>query len=162
MAEKTEQAPEGGGKKKLIMIIAIVLVVLIGGGAAAFMLMGKSEEELAKEKAEQEAAAMASPNVGPMVDIESFIVNILDDSGTRYLKAAITLELTDDKVAEEVSQRMPQIRDAIIMLIGNKTFSELQDYQGKMQLRAELTTSLNELMTTGKIKRIYFTDFVVQ
>ncbi|RME35794.1 MAG: flagellar basal body protein FliL [Deltaproteobacteria bacterium] len=163
MAEKTEQAPEGGGKKKkLILIIAIALVVLIGGGVAAFLLMGKSEEELAKEKAAKEAEALASPDVGPMVNIEPFIVNIMDESGTRYLKAALTLELTDDKVTEEVNQRMPQIRDAVIMLIGTKTFSELQDYQGKMQLRAELTARLNDLMTTGKIKKLYFTDFVVQ
>ncbi len=162
MADKTEKAPEGGGKKKLILIIAIVLVVLIGGGVAAFLLLGGNDEEAKKERVAQEAAALESPDIGPMVNIESFIVNILDDSGTRYLKAAMTLELTNDEVVDEVNQRMPQIRDAVIMLIGNKSFSELQDLQGKMQLRAELTAKLNSFLKTGKIKRIYFTDFVVQ
>ncbi|TYP00201.1 flagellar FliL protein [Geothermobacter ehrlichii] len=162
MAEKTEKAPEGGGKKKLILIIAIALVVLIGGGVAAFLLLGGSDEEAKKGKAAQEAAALESSDVGPMVNIESFIVNILDESGTRYLKAAMTLELTNEQAVDEVNQRMPQIRDAVIMLIGNKSFNELQDLQGKMQLRAELTAKLNSFLKTGKIKRIYFTDFVVQ
>lgn len=33
---------------------------------------------------------------------------------------------------------MPQIRDAILLLIGNKTVEELQDIQGKNQVKAEL------------------------
>jgi flagellar FliL protein len=57
---------------------------------------------------------------------------------------------------------MPQIRDAILLLIGNKTFAELSDLQGKLQLRAEIIARLNKLLTTGKVKGIYFTEFVVQ
>ncbi|PNU21127.1 flagellar basal body protein FliL [Geothermobacter hydrogeniphilus] len=164
MADKPESAPEGGGKsKKMLLIIIIAAVVLIGGGVAAFLLLGgNSDAEAKAEQAKKDAEAIASTNIGPMVNIESFIVNILDDSGTRYLKAAMTLEVTSDKTVEEINQRMPQIKDAILLLIGNKSFSELQDLQGKMQLRAELSAKLNDLLKSGQIKRIYFTDFVVQ
>jgi flagellar FliL protein len=62
----------------------------------------------------------------------------------------------------EVNQRMPQIKDAILLLIGNKTFHELNDLQGKIQLRAELINKINSILLKGKVKRIYFTDFVVQ
>jgi len=31
-----------------------------------------------------------------------------------------------------------------------------------MQLRAELNAKLNDFLKSGQIKRIYFTDFVVQ
>jgi len=162
MANKPESAPEGGGKsKKMLLIIIIAAVVLIGGGVAAFLLLGGNSDAEA-EQAKKDAEAIAGTNIGPMVNIESFIVNILDDSGTRYLKAAMTLEVTSDKTVEEINQRMPQIKDAILLLIGNKSFSELQDLQGKMQLRAELSAKLNDLLKSGQIKRIYFTDFVVQ
>jgi flagellar FliL protein len=57
---------------------------------------------------------------------------------------------------------MPQIRDSILMLIGNKTYDELQDIQGKKQLQAELISKLNSILRTGKVKEIYFTDFIVQ
>ena len=57
---------------------------------------------------------------------------------------------------------MPQIRDSILLLIGNKTYEELQDLQGKKQLKAELTSKLNSILHYGKVKEIYFTDFVVQ
>ncbi len=100
--------------------------------------------------------------VGPMVNIESFIVNILDDQESRYLKAAITLEVANEEVSVELMQRMAQVKDSILLLIGNKTFSELNDLQGKMQLRAELLNKVNSILLKGKVKRIYFTDFVVQ
>ena len=57
---------------------------------------------------------------------------------------------------------MPQIRDAILLLVGNKTFEELQDLQGKKQLKAELLSKINAILQSGQAKSIYFTDFVVQ
>lgn len=164
MAKKdTDAASEeaGGSKKKLIIIIAAVVLLAAIGGGAAFFLLGDKDE---KPDPEAEAAAMAAKAkaVGPMVDIETFIVNILDDDENRYLKAAITIEVDVPSTADEINSRMPQVQDAILLLIGNKTFSELRDMQGKMQLRAELINRLNEVLTTGKVKRIYFTDFVVQ
>jgi flagellar FliL protein len=96
------------------------------------------------------------------VDIQDIILNILDKNETRYLKTSITLELQDEETVAEVNQRMPQIRDSILLLIGNKTFAELSDLQGKLQLRAEIIVRLNKLLKVGKIKGIYFTEFVVQ
>ena len=163
MAKKdaAESPDEGGSKKKLIIIIAAVVLLAIIGGGAAFFLMGDKKE---KTDPEAEAAAMAASAkmVGPMVTIDTFIVNILDDEENRYLKAAITLEVDAPTTADEINSRLPQLQDAILLLIGNKSFSELRDMQGKMQLRAELLNRINEIISKGKVKRIYFTDFVVQ
>ena len=40
----------------------------------------------------------------------------------------------------------PNIRDTILLLIGNKTFEELEDLQGKKQLKAELTSKINSFL----------------
>ena len=163
MAKKdaAEASEEGGSKKKWMIIIAAVVLLAIIGGGAAFFLMGDKKQ---KSNPEAEAAAMAAnaKMVGPMVTIDTFIVNILDDEENRYLKAAITLEVDVPTTADEITSRLPQLQDAILLLIGNKTFSELRDMQGKMQLRAELLNRINEILSKGKVKRIYFTDFVVQ
>lgn len=156
------QAEEGGGsKKKLIIIIAAVLVLLIGAGVGAFFFMGGEEEKISPEEEQAELERQAK-QVGPMVNIDSFVVNILDDEESRYLKAAITLEVSDEEASMELTQRMPQVKDAILLMIGNKTFSELNDLQGKIQLRAELINKVNSLLEKGRVKRIYFTDFVIQ
>lgn len=164
MAKKeAEESEEGGGsKKKLIIIIAAVLVLLIGAGVGAFLFLGGEKEEKISPEQEQALLEKQAKEVGPMVAIDTFIVNISDDQDSRYLKAAITLEVDTPEATMEVNSRMPQIKDAILLLIGNKTFGELNDLQGKIQLRAELINKINSILLNGKVKRIYFTDFVVQ
>ncbi|MFO7765997.1 MAG: flagellar basal body-associated protein FliL [Pelovirga sp.] len=164
MAKEADKKTEAGGssKKKLIMIIAAVVVLLLGVGIGAyFFLTGGADKPLTPEQ-EQALLERQAKEVGPMVDLESFIVNILDEGEVRYLKAAITLEADTVETVTELNQRLPQIKDATLLLIGNKTFAELSDLQGRLQLRAELLNRINSLLVSGKVKRIYFTDFVVQ
>lgn len=162
-AKTTEE--EGGRKKKLIIIIAAALVVLLGAGAAAYFLFLKKDpppEEDANEQVEMIQPEVDDAEIGPMINIEEFIVNIISEDSAHYVKASLTLELTNEKVLEEATKRMPQIRDAVLLLIGNKTFEELQDLQGKKQVKAELKNRINTFLKTGKVKSIYMTDFVVQ
>ncbi len=175
MAEKepkkdtSEEGSKKGGKKKLIMIIAGVLVLLLAGGGAYYFLVFKPKQaELKRLQEEQnKAASLIKPvpeeaEIGPMVEITEFVVNIISEDTPHYVKAALSLELDKDKTMEEVNKRMPQIRDAILLLIGNKTFDELQDIQGKNQVKAELKSKINSFLKTGKVKNVYLTDFVVQ
>ncbi len=164
--QKAPENPESGGKKKLIIIIiGIVLLLLIGGGAGLFFFLNKDKTP---EKAADPGMEVPVPelnkstDIGPMVDIEEFIVNIISAENNHYVKASLTLELTNEFAKEEVTKRMPQIRDSILLLVGNKTYEELQDLQGKKQLKAELSSKLNAILQTGNVKSIYFTDFVVQ
>ena len=163
MAKKdtAEQPEAGGSKKKLIIIIAAVLVLLIGVGVGVFLFMGGEEEKKTPEQ-EQAELDMQANAVGPMVNIDTFIVNIIDDEESRYLKASITVEVSTPATTMEIAERMPQLKDAILLLVGNKTYGELKDLQGKIQLRAELINKINSILLKGKVKRIYFTDFVVQ
>jgi len=165
MAEKKEEKPKSSGsKKKLIIIGVVVLVLLIGGGVAAFFLLKKEPppEQVDPGLAVPVPELTQSADIGPMVDIEEFIVNIISADSNHYVKASLTVELTNEEVREEVEKRMPQMRDAILLLLGNKTYEELQDLQGKRQLKAELMSKINSFLQTGKVKSVYFTNFVVQ
>ncbi len=100
--------------------------------------------------------------MGPMVDIREFLVNIISEDNNHYLRTSMTVELSHDKAYNELNKRMPQIRDSILLLISNKTFDELYDSHGKKQLKAELLLTINDILTSGEATAIYFTDFVVQ
>ncbi|MFP7756407.1 flagellar basal body-associated protein FliL [Thermodesulfobacteriota bacterium B35] len=169
MADKdtgTNPPEEGGKSKKLIIIIVAAVVLLAGIGAAVYFLVLKKEPPPEDQTPEQvkmvEPTAEQEADIGPMLNIDEFIVNIISQDTNHYVKASMTLELSNDKVLEEAQQRMPQIRDAILLLVGNKTFEELQDLQGKKQLKAELKSKINSFLKTGRVKNIYLTDFVVQ
>ncbi len=163
MAEGEEKNSGGGGKLKLILLVLGVVVLLLAVGVAAY-LVGASKSGGQAESVSSDSLTQSQEQVaiGPMVNINDFIINILDKNETRYLKAAITIEVHNPETAVEITERMAQIRDAILLLIGNKTYAELSDLQGKLQLRAEIIARLNKILTKGKVKGIYFTEFVVQ
>lgn len=158
-----EEKKEGGGKSKMMLFAIIgVVVLVVAVGVAAYLLGSRSAQNGAPAEDAQVEDTAKAEGVGPMIDVTDFIINILDKNETRYLKAAITLELEDEATVAEVNERMPQIRDSVLLLVGNKTFAELNDLQGKLQLRAEIIVRLNKLLKKGKVKGIYFTEFVVQ
>ncbi|OQY25710.1 MAG: flagellar basal body protein FliL [Desulfobacteraceae bacterium 4572_35.2] len=160
MAEEEDKGSGGGKSKMMLIVIVGVVILLVAVGVAAYLLGSKSAQS-APVAAEVEETEKVE-GIGPMVDVSDFIINILDKNETRYLKAAITLELENEETVVEVNERMPQIRDSVLLLVGNKTFAELNDLQGKLQLRAEIIVRLNKLLKKGKVKGIYFTEFVVQ
>ncbi|WP_298036608.1 flagellar basal body-associated FliL family protein [uncultured Desulfuromonas sp.] len=163
MSENKEESKGAKGSKKFLLIIVVALVLAVGAGVGGFLLGSSGgDEKAAGEAAGSAEASQDQGTIGPLVGLDDFIVNLLDEQETRYLKSAITLELSGPLVGEEVQNRMPQIRDAILLLIGSKTFGELYDLQGKLQLRAELVSRINDLLKAGKVKKLYFTEFVIQ
>ena len=177
---KEEQAPveaEGGGsKKKMFIIIGAAVAVALILGVVAFMLLGKGDKkEAAKDGAKTEAkadahgaapagghgAAGGAPGVSSMYPLEPFIVNIYDGQELRYLKVKVEIEMSA-AVKAELDARLAPIRDAILILLSAKTLQDIQDVQGKNQLKEEIMTALNKILPPGKIAKVYFTDFVVQ
>ncbi len=101
-------------------------------------------------------------HIGKIVPLDDFVVNISDHERDRYLKLKAELELSIPELTDELDQRMPQIRDLIIGLLGNKSFEEVRTIEGKNFLREEILLRINSLLVSGKVKRVFFTEFVVQ
>ncbi|MDK9716753.1 MAG: flagellar basal body-associated FliL family protein, partial [Trichlorobacter sp.] len=94
--------------------------------------------------------------------LEPFIVNIYDGQELRYLKVKVELEMSNPAVKPELEGRLAAIRDAILVVLTTKTLQEIQDAQGKNQLREEILTAISKIVAQGKVSKVYFTDFVVQ
>ena len=160
--EKKDKEPaKSGGKNKIFLIGVPVLVLLIFGTAAGAYFMGVFSGEKSGT-AEAAAKTEEKKNLGPLLEMEDFVVNIMHDDSARFLKVGITLEVEDEESRTAIKRRMPQIADAVLLMVGNKTFDDVKDLQGKMQLKADLLDRIQELSGRGKVRNIYFTDFVVQ
>jgi flagellar FliL protein len=97
-----------------------------------------------------------------MYPMTQFVVNLLSESGNRYLKVALDLELSDIKLQPEMDHKKSLIRDIIIRTFSSKTFEEISTLKGKDKLKDEVLDKINENLSDGQVKNIYFTDFVVQ
>ena len=147
-----------------IQAIAIVVALLLAAGASigGWYYYNNLRNDPAGPSESPPPTVDPEVSLGPMVDVREFIVNIISDDNSHYLRTSMTIELSNQAAYDEIIKRMPQIRDAILMLASSKTFEELYDVHGKKQLKAELLIELNETLTKGEAVAIYFTDFVVQ
>ncbi|GAM09689.1 flagellar protein FliL [Geobacter sp. OR-1] len=173
MAAKDEQAKEEkapGGKKKLFIIIGAAVAAVVVIVVVLMLTMGGSKKEGgADKKAEAKSAGghgggaeAGKGGGGTVFPLEPFIVNIYDGQEVRYLKVKVEFEMATPEVKAEVEARQAPLRDAILVLLTTKTLQEIQDLQGKNQLREEILTAVNKILPPGKVTKVYFTDFVVQ
>jgi len=86
----------------------------------------------------------------------------MDPGQLRYLKITLHVETNQEKVNEEYEKRLPQLRDAILIILSGKNYKDIIDSEGKTSLREEIKTRMNQLLVGLKVQNIYFTEFVVQ
>jgi flagellar protein FliL len=183
MAEqaKAQEAPPKDNKKLFIIIGAAIIAVAILGAAAMFLLGGKGDKKAHAQEAKVEAKAEGGHGeakaeggghgeggkeggavASTIYPLEPFIVNIYDGQEIRYLKLKVEFELANPQAKADLDAKVAPLRDAILILLTTKTMQEIQDLQGKNQLREQILGSVSKIVPPGKVSKVYFTDFVVQ
>jgi flagellar FliL protein len=134
-AAKSEDAPAKKGKKGLIIAIAAVLLLGGGGGGAAWWFLGRGEPDeeaaAAKALAKREAARA-------FVTLDPFVVNLADRDNERYAQVGVVLEVEGKDANKRITERMPAVRNEILLLISSKQAQQLTTREGKEQLAAEI------------------------
>ncbi len=163
--------------KKVIIIIAAVFFVMMGMMGAGFFVIWKqmsaavAQVQQGDEQAQEEEEVPPEElevNIGPLYKLDTMIVNLADAGGKRYLRITMEMELKPAEeidpadLVEEIDKRLPQIRDAVLMILPSKAYADISHTTGKMALRDEIIAQLNGLLKKGQISTIYFTEFVVQ
>jgi flagellar FliL protein len=166
--EEQKEEKSGGGNKLLLIVIIILLLLLlvIGGLVAYFLLSSSSDENQAPEQKQEKVVKKKKVSdmaeVGPIYPLDQFIVNLVSNNADRYLKCKIAFELDSPEVQQEIDKKLPAIRDIIINILSSKTVEEIQTAKGKEKLKEEIKRKVNEILTTGEVRHVYFTEFVIQ
>jgi flagellar FliL protein len=172
-AKKTEEekdAPEAEGadgeaaapkkgflSRKLIIMVAASLLVLGGGGGGAWFVLFKKEHH-----EEKPAPVAAKPPA--FVDMPEVLVNLSSAGNGRahYLKAKIVLEVTDQKIAEEIKPVLPRVLDSFQTYLREMRSSDLEGSAGLYRVRDELTRRVNLAVAPSRINAVLFKEIVVQ
>jgi flagellar FliL protein len=170
MAENDANAAGGeeiqvGKRSKLPMILGILGVFIIGGGIgwAVSMLMAPAdpaadEKSSSSEEGKEEGTEEV---VTTMTNFGSFTVNLRSSAGGRVLQMEIQVE-SDAESAVKVNERLPQLRDSVILLASDYSYDELEGIDGKFRLKDDIHARVNAVMEPLEVHRVYFTEFVVQ
>ncbi len=161
-AKDSEEKKEKKSSKKLILIL-VVLLLLGGGGAFGYIKFFKAKKG---EEKDGKKAAVAVPRGSaekliPM-PLNPYLVNLIDPDTRRYLKVRIVLNLSDKNLEKEITDKLPSISDSIIMFLTSKTYDEVISPMGKKKLKNEILKIVNKHLQTGKVTKVFFTEFLVQ
>jgi flagellar protein FliL len=155
--------------KILLIIIGVVLLMMSMMGVGFFILWHKMSLTVAQvqtatgvQTPEEKKAEEAKPVIMPVHKLDTLIVNLADQGGKRYLRVTMELELSTPDLVKEIQQRLPQVRDSILMILPTKEYARISTTEGKIELRDEIIAKLNGFLRSGTINTIYFTEFVVQ
>ncbi len=154
-------APKKKSPLKMIIILIVVLALMGGGGYFAYLKFFQPGQSPAAEGVE-ETVEEVSPNLGIMFSLDPFIVNLAGSQGKRFLKVAVSLELSAPEVHAEVKENIQKIMDSILVLLSSKNFEDVYSVQGKFKLKDEITIRVNRFLILGHIKEAYFTEFIIQ
>jgi flagellar protein FliL len=154
-----DETPAPAKKKKggfLKILIAVVVLLAVAGGGAAFFLTGsgtaKAEEEAGLEKR-------------GLVTFETFLVNLADAGGNRFLKVNLQLVLASPEEAASVQETpvvMSSLRSAILELLTQQQASVLVTADGKTALKKEIKERVAGSLKHRKVIDVLFSEFVVQ
>ena len=150
--------------KILMILIGVIMLFMLGLGGGLFMMWNKlsAMETQAQVTSDSETSVPVEKLLGPIFPLETFIVNLADKGGKRYLRVTIDLELDSEELEGEVAKRLPQVRDSILTILPSKRFEDISSVQGKTALRDQILERINGMLARGQITNIYFKEFVVQ
>lgn len=194
MAEEEKAAGSGGEKKSkaiLFVIIGIVVVlVLLVGIVLALLMTGGHDEEEHKEEAPQQVQMQPVSQqqatkiiVGNTVSVRStdkfapgliypaegpinFTVNLMTQTGKRYLKTSMQFELDKDEIKAnatkmELDKKLPMVKDTIIEILSSKSLEDVAATKGKNRVKDEIVKRINEFLIDGQVSDVFFVEFVV-
>lgn len=147
-------SPWLSGRRLRILVIAAIIVG-VGLGYYFAAADGASAIRALFEKPEV-------CEIGPVVTLDAFVVNLAGTRGERYLKTVLSLELTSKKAVSAIEPLHVSIRDAIISILSGMTLGQLEAPSAKEDLKQVIVARLNEIIGSPLIARVYYQEFVMQ
>jgi flagellar basal body-associated protein FliL len=178
-AAAAEKAPAPGGGNKMLLLVVLVVNVLIAGGLAYVVISNQKNAAAAAsaakhgeggeghEGAEGEeghgAKAASAPKFGPLVEIGTFVANLTSPSGqSRYAKVSLHVEATNEETKTKVEAAVVPIRSEALLFLSGLSSEQVIGQEKIRQLQEDLLKRLNLLIGANTIKKVYFSEFVVQ
>lgn len=168
-------APEAApSKKKLLIPIigAAVVSAAIAGGAVFFLMPKEKPAKHAVAEGEHEGGGEdegegAKKSAGIYVPMTpAFVVNIGNSDASNFLQIEMQVRARNAAAVDALKQHDPQIRNALLMLLGSQQLADITTREGKEGLQKKVLEEIQRILKaeTGKagVDAVYFTSFVMQ
>jgi len=157
--EEKPAAPPGPKPPKIVLIL-LVLNLGATGFTTFKMVTAPAPQAEHQEKSEAEPAG---PEVaGPVVQLDPYVVNLDEPGSSRYVKVTVQVELVKHEAEESIEKSKQLIRDMFLSHLSGLKLADCLGTAAKEKLREELLKKLTSVVGGGKVRRLFFSEFVVQ
>jgi flagellar basal body-associated protein FliL len=178
-----EKGDKEGDKKALIprllpwIIMAVVIAVCAGGGFGLGRLFGSQRtSEQAEAGGESDTSAQAAANGSnaesrPVwyYDLDAVVANPDVPGATRYVKAALTLQMNGAISKEDgdalIKEKKPILIDWLNIYLKSLTIEDMTGDKNMMRIKVQILDAFNEQLfgdAKPQIEKILFREFPLQ
>jgi flagellar basal body-associated protein FliL len=185
--EKQESSDKASIKRFLPLII-LVAVVLISAGmgfglGSVFGGRQENEAEVSEQSAGPPAAqteqagsptqglsTTADDSVGTWYyDLEPVVANLNEPGVTRYVRVALTLEISNNFDQKEgipfLEQKNPRMKHLLTLYLANQTIDKIRGEKNLRRIQIEILDSFNQHLfpeSRPQLTRVLFKEFAIQ
>ena len=144
---------------KILLYVAggILLIVLMAGIS---FLVSKYVQEQSYKK-DQDIVAAPPPPPLHTFELPPFANTTADDE-PHFLKMKISLGYeVNIEMNNELVKRKDEIQHIINVLLQSKKYKELKSVGGAVKLQEDIKAHINQRLISGKIKEVYFKEYVI-
>ncbi|MEM9860439.1 MAG: flagellar basal body-associated FliL family protein, partial [Myxococcota bacterium] len=145
-----------GNNSKLILIL--ILANLVGlGGIGAYLVLFSDSGGAAEAQPEPE------PNTfGPLIEVPTIIVNLSGSHGGRFMRVSLQMEVREDEHVALVEPALVPIQNRLLIYFSEMDPARTGEEGAKDAIAEELVDTINEVLGDDTVRRVYYTEFVIQ
>ncbi len=113
--------------------MGVVGLVFAAGGAGAAWFVAQRHAPAEESHAKREPASKPI-----FLPLDPFTVNLQDARGERFAQIGMTLQLIDGAAEHDMKERLPTVRNDILLLLATKKIDDLLSAEGKTKLAQEV------------------------
>ncbi len=157
--------PESGGSTATSKIVKILLYVA-GGIILVVLMVGISflvSSNIQESRYQKSQDIIAAPPPEPLATFElPPFSKATADAEPHFIKMTISLAYEANPVmSAELSNRKDEIQHIVNVLLQGKTIDELNDKSDMITLAEEIKAHINLRLIAGKIKEVYFKEYLI-
>lgn len=145
-----------GGMKSGIGNIFLLAAILIAEAVGAYTVVALYYPDI------YEYVNGVPPGYGAIYEMNDIVVNPTTSEGLRYLVVSVGIQLNKQSAIEDLNRNNVIIKDAINTLLSKKDVQELQQVEGRMELKQEIGLVINNILDQNVVQNVFFTKYVMQ
>ncbi len=168
--EKVEKTEKKGLNAKVFLIglpLFIVQLVLVYFITANFLVKtvpappGLNKHGDQEEVASEEEESEEEEGEQKIFTIKDLIINPAGTNGQRLLLLSVGFAVNGEENFKKIEENEVILKDVILGTMSTKTLAELNQRELKDSLKSEIFHKVREAMPKPKIKKVYFSKYVL-